>query len=129
MHVGRGLRGHAWTAGVRIPPGQADEGLRAAGALRGRHPGLPVLVLGQYVQRSYAAGPLDSGGGSGAGYLLKDRIGQIEEFLTVVGAVGAVTGRAARRMARRAGGNESLRGRLSRSGNVVAPHVPRRRTP
>ncbi|MET7617739.1 response regulator transcription factor [Streptomyces sp. NPDC005408] len=72
---------------VRMPPGQTDEGLRAAVALREQLPGLPVLVLSQYVQRSYAADLLDSGDGSGVGYLLKDRIGQVEDFLAAVGTV------------------------------------------
>ncbi|MER7663092.1 MULTISPECIES: response regulator transcription factor [unclassified Streptomyces] len=66
---------------VRMPPGFQDEGLRAAVALRERNPALPVLVLGQYVQRAYAADLLDSGDGTGIGYLLKDRVGRIEEFL------------------------------------------------
>lgn len=74
---------------VRMPPGQTDEGLRAAVALREQRPGLPVLVLSQYVQRSYAADLLDSGDGSGVGYLLKDRIGQVEDFLAAVGTVVA----------------------------------------
>ncbi|MFJ2867858.1 response regulator [Kitasatospora sp. NPDC087314] len=74
---------------VRMPPGGSDEGLRAAVELRGSRPGLPVLVLSQYIQRSYAAELLDSGDGSGVGYLLKDRIGQVEEFLDAVGAVAA----------------------------------------
>ncbi|MFI6059648.1 response regulator [Streptomyces sp. NPDC051286] len=66
---------------VRMPPGLQDEGLRAAVELRERQPALPVLVLSQYVQRTYAAELLDSGDGSGVGYLLKDRVGQIEEFI------------------------------------------------
>ncbi|WP_097240401.1 MULTISPECIES: response regulator [unclassified Streptomyces] len=74
---------------VRMPPGQTDEGLRAALLLRERTPGLPVLVLSQYVQRSYAARLLDAGDGSGVGYLLKDRIGQIEEFVAAVHTVAA----------------------------------------
>lgn len=74
---------------VRMPPGQSDEGLRAAVELREARPGLPVLVLSQYVQRSYAADLLDSGDGSGVGYLLKDRVGQIEDFLTAVGTVAS----------------------------------------
>ncbi|MFI6641244.1 response regulator [Streptomyces sp. NPDC050504] len=65
---------------VRMPPGFQDEGLHAAVRLRERTPGLPVLVLSQYVQRSYAGELLDSGDGSGVGYLLKDRVGQVEEF-------------------------------------------------
>ncbi|MEU9860459.1 response regulator transcription factor [Streptomyces sp. NPDC047971] len=66
---------------VRMPPGFQDEGLRAAVALRADRPGLPVLVLSQYVQRTYAADLLDAGDGTGVGYLLKDRVGQVEEFL------------------------------------------------
>ncbi|WP_327367480.1 response regulator transcription factor [Streptomyces sp. NBC_01217] len=66
---------------VRMPPGFQDEGLHAAVRLREKQPALPVLVLSQYVQRTYAADLLDSGDGSGVGYLLKDRVGQIEEFI------------------------------------------------
>ncbi|MDG4821458.1 response regulator transcription factor [Asanoa sp. WMMD1127] len=66
---------------VRMPPGFTDEGLRAAVALRNAHPGLPVLVLSQYVQPTYAAELLDSGGGRGVGYLLKHRVGRVEEFM------------------------------------------------
>ncbi|MFF3393274.1 response regulator [Streptomyces sp. NPDC002669] len=66
---------------VRMPPGFQDEGLHAAIRLRTRRPALPVLVLSQYVQRTYAADLLDSGDGSGVGYLLKDRVGQVEEFI------------------------------------------------
>lgn len=66
---------------VRMPPGFQDEGLHAAVRLREKRPALPVLVLSQYVQRTYAAELLDSGDGTGVGYLLKDRIGQVEEFV------------------------------------------------
>ncbi|THA81821.1 response regulator transcription factor [Streptomyces sp. A0592] len=72
---------------VRMPPGFGDEGLRAAVELRTARPALPVLVLSQYVQRSYAADLLDSGDGSGVGYLLKDRVGHVEQFLDAVGTV------------------------------------------
>ncbi|WP_345434567.1 response regulator transcription factor [Actinoallomurus vinaceus] len=64
---------------VRMPPGYRDEGLRAALELRRAHPGLPVLVLSQYVEQSYAADLLQTGGG--VGYLLKDRVGDVAEFL------------------------------------------------
>jgi len=74
---------------VRMPPGHTDEGLRAAVRLRGRQPDLPVLVLSQYVQRAYAAELLDSGAGSAVGYLLKDRIGQVEEFADALARVAA----------------------------------------
>ena len=73
----------------RMPPGFRDEGLRAAVALRAERPGLPVLVLSQYVQRDYAADLLDSGDGTGVGYLLKDRIGQVEEFVDALARVAA----------------------------------------
>ncbi|MFF5971784.1 response regulator [Streptomyces sp. NPDC012769] len=72
---------------VRMPPGFQDEGLRAAVALRAERPALPILVLSQYVQRSYAADLLDAGDGTGVGYLLKDRIGQVEEFLDALARV------------------------------------------
>lgn len=74
---------------VRMPPGLTDEGLRAAVRVREKDPSLPVLVLSQYVQRSYAADLLDSGDGGGVGYLLKDRIGQVEEFVAAVRDVAA----------------------------------------
>jgi len=78
---------------VRMPPGFQDEGLRAAVLLREERPGLPVLVLSQYVQHAYAAELLDSGEGVGVGYLLKDRVGQVGEFvaaLTEVAGGGTV---------------------------------------
>lgn len=74
---------------VRMPPGFQDEGLHAAVRLRERQPSLPVLVLSQYVQRAYAAELLDSGDGSGVGYLLKDRVGQVEDFETALQSVAS----------------------------------------
>ncbi|MGP4010923.1 response regulator [Streptomyces sp. 4N124] len=74
---------------VRMPPGFQDEGLHAAVQLREERPGLPVLVLSQYVQRAYAAELLDSGDGSGVGYLLKDRVGQVEEFVNALAEVAS----------------------------------------
>ena len=74
---------------VRMPPGFSDEGLRAAVALRQAHPGLPVLVLSQYVQRTYAAELLDSGDGVAIGYLLKERVGDLDEFIDAVHRVVA----------------------------------------
>lgn len=73
---------------VRMPPGFRDEGLRAALEARERIPGLPVLVLSQYVEESYAA-ELLGGGTSGVGYLLKDRIGRVDEFLDALERVAA----------------------------------------
>jgi len=73
---------------VRMPPGFRDEGLRAALAARQEIPGLPVLVLSQYVEESYAA-ELLGGGASGVGYLLKDRVGRVDEFLDALERVAA----------------------------------------
>lgn len=71
---------------VRMPPAFTDEGLRAAITLRQQRPGLPVLVLSQYVEQTYAAELLDSGRG-GVGYLLKDRIGDVTEFAAALARV------------------------------------------
>ncbi|MCX4815231.1 response regulator transcription factor [Streptomyces sp. NBC_01239] len=73
---------------VRMPPDFRDEGLRAAREARARIPGLPVLVLSQYVEEAYAA-ELLQGGADGLGYLLKDRIGRIDEFLDALERVAA----------------------------------------
>jgi DNA-binding NarL/FixJ family response regulator len=65
---------------VRMPPSQRDEGLRAAIEARRRVPGTPVLVLSQYVEREYATELLADRAG-GVGYLLKDRVGDVREFM------------------------------------------------
>jgi DNA-binding NarL/FixJ family response regulator len=65
---------------VRMPPSQRDEGLRAAIEARRRVRGSPVLVLSQHVERRYATELLADGAG-GVGYLLKDRVGDIPEFM------------------------------------------------
>jgi DNA-binding NarL/FixJ family response regulator len=74
---------------VRMPPGFSDEGLQAAIALRAADPDLPVLVLSQYVEQTYAAELLDSGRSAGVGYLLKDRIGEVAEFVDALVQVAA----------------------------------------
>jgi DNA-binding NarL/FixJ family response regulator len=67
---------------VRMPPTQRDEGLRAAIEARRLVPGTPILVLSQYVERQYATELLaGGGGGGGVGYLLKDRVGDVPEFM------------------------------------------------
>ncbi|MEV5575835.1 response regulator transcription factor [Spirillospora sp. NPDC052269] len=71
---------------VRLPPGFRDEGLRAAIEARRAIPGLPILVLSQYVEETYA-GELLSDGGGAVGYLLKDRIGRVDEFLDALDRV------------------------------------------
>jgi DNA-binding NarL/FixJ family response regulator len=68
---------------VRMPPGFRDEGLRAAVEARRRVPGSPVLVLSQYVEERYAGELLESGA-QGIGYLLKDRVADVAEFVAAV---------------------------------------------
>lgn len=65
---------------VRMPPTHTDEGLRAALRARELVPGLPVLVLSQYVEERYAV-ELISDGAGGVGYLLKERVADVEEFV------------------------------------------------
>lgn len=64
---------------VRMPPDHSDEGLRAAAAIRADHPEVGILVLSQYVADAYLPALLETGGG--IGYLLKDRVGHVREFL------------------------------------------------
>jgi DNA-binding NarL/FixJ family response regulator len=68
---------------VRLPPTFTDEGLRAAIEARRVRPGLPVLVFSQYVEEVYAA-ELLAAGSEGVGYLLKDRVSRVDEFLEAV---------------------------------------------
>ena len=73
---------------VRLPPGFRDEGLRAALAIRRREPGTPILILSQYVERVYAAELIADGHGA-VGYLLKDRVTALDDFLDAVDRVAA----------------------------------------
>jgi DNA-binding NarL/FixJ family response regulator len=68
---------------VRLPPTFTDEGLRAAIEARHRHPGFPLLILSQYVEQLYARELLSDGAG-GVGYLLKDRVGDVRQFVEAV---------------------------------------------
>lgn len=72
---------------VRLPPTFTDEGIRAALALRARRPELPVLVLSQYVEERYAS-ELIVGQGGALGYLLKDRVADVADFLESVERIG-----------------------------------------
>ncbi|GGS60467.1 response regulator transcription factor [Streptomyces violaceus] len=75
---------------VRMPPGQTDEGLRTARLIQAEQPGLAVLVLSQYVEQTFADELLDDRrAGVGTGYLLKERIGDVEEFADAVTRVAA----------------------------------------
>jgi len=105
---------------VRMPPTFTDEGLRAALRLRRDDPRLPVLVVSQYVEQTYAAELLESAraGTAGIGYLLKDRIGDVVEF--------------AEALERVAGGHtvvdpEVVRQLLSRRRDPLARLTPRER--
>lgn len=93
-------------ADVRMPPSFTDEGLRAAVEIRARWPEVAILVLSQYVEERYAADLL-AGGTSGLGYLLKDRVADVRDFIA-----------AARRVA---GGGTAL------DPDVVAQLLARRR--
>lgn len=73
---------------VRMPPSHTDEGLRAALEVRGEWPEARVMVLSQYVEVSYADDLLATGDG-GIGYLLKDRVSDLDDFLNAVASVAA----------------------------------------
>ncbi|MEU0670438.1 response regulator transcription factor [Streptomyces lavendulocolor] len=74
-------------ADVRMPPTHTDEGLRAALAIRRSRPRVGVLVLSQYVENRYAT-ELLTGDPEGVGYLLKDRVAQVDDFLDALERVG-----------------------------------------
>ena len=73
---------------VRMPPKRTDDGLRAALELRAQHPDIGVLVLSQYYEESYAL-ELIGDRAEGVGYLLKERVGDVEAFTEAVGRVAA----------------------------------------
>ncbi|MFI9046292.1 LuxR C-terminal-related transcriptional regulator [Streptomyces sp. NPDC053427] len=79
---------HAVVVDVRMPPTHTDEGLRAAVQIRERWPEVGVLVLSQYVERRYAT-ELLTDDSEGVGYLLKDRVVRVDEFLDALERVGA----------------------------------------
>ena len=73
---------------VRMPPTHTDEGIKASIELRSRHPDARILVLSQYVEERYASELLADGRG-GIGYLLKDRVADVDEFIEAVQRVAA----------------------------------------
>ena len=105
---------------IKMPPSFRDEGLRAAVQLRRDHPGLPVVVLSQYVQQEYAADLI--GTGDAVGYLLKDRVADIAEFVaalrTVVGGGTVVDPDVVRRLISRP--QDPLAGLSGREREVLA---------
>ena len=77
------LRPDVVVADIRMPPSHTDEGLRATTRIRAQWPGAPILLLSQYVVAGYLPELLADGGGA-LGYLLKDRVGDIDAFLGAV---------------------------------------------
>lgn len=66
---------------IRMPPDHSDEGLRAAVTIRATYPEIAIMVLSAYVADAYVAELLEATSGGGVGYLLKDRVGHVREFL------------------------------------------------
>ena len=73
---------------IRLPPSYTDEGMRAALTIRARHPGVGVLVLSQYVEVGLAM-QLLADSADGAGYLLKDRVSNVKDFIDALHRVAA----------------------------------------
>ncbi|MDN3356004.1 response regulator transcription factor [Actinomadura sp. DC4] len=73
---------------IRMPPTHTDEGLRAAIELRRDHPGLGILLFSQYVETRYATDLL-AGSPAGVGYLLKERVGDIDDFVDALHRVAS----------------------------------------
>ncbi|MFV0632860.1 response regulator transcription factor [Demequina sp.] len=86
--VRRGPRPDLVVSDIRMPPTRTDDGLRAALALRQEFPGLPCLLLSQHTERAYAEDLLADGAG-GVGYLLKDRVTDLEAFERALQTVAA----------------------------------------
>ncbi|WP_461038543.1 response regulator [Streptomyces mayteni] len=87
LAAARTLRPDIVVTDVRMPPDHGDDGLRAARTLRADRADLPILLLSQYIEQSYATHLLDLGGESGLGYLLKDRVSAVAEFADAVARV------------------------------------------
>ncbi|MEU7604903.1 response regulator transcription factor [Streptomyces sp. NPDC040724] len=110
---------------VRMPPGFTDEGVRAALMIRRQSPGTAVLLLSQYVEERYAADLLAAPSGAGIGYLLKQRVADVEEFIDALRRV-ASGGTAldpqvvAQLLLRRGGGPDPLERLTPREREVLA---------
>ena len=74
---------------IRMPPTHTDEGLRAAARIRADQPGIAIMVLSAYVAEAYVPELLEAVGAAGVGYLLKDRVGHVREFLASLDRVAA----------------------------------------
>jgi DNA-binding NarL/FixJ family response regulator len=108
---------------VRLPPGFRDEGLRAALRIRSADPDARVLIVSQYVERAYAADLLADGRG-GVGYLLKDRVTALDDFLDAVERVAAggtaMDPEVVRQLFARNGRNHGVDGLTAREREVLA---------
>jgi DNA-binding NarL/FixJ family response regulator len=89
MHAVRRERPDLAIVDIRLPPNFRDEGLRAALELRRSAPETAILVVSQYVEHTYAAELLAEAGGGGVGYLLKDRVIDVADFVDAVRRVGS----------------------------------------
>jgi DNA-binding NarL/FixJ family response regulator len=87
LHKVRSFKPDVVITDIRMPPTHNDEGLRAALQIREEHPGMGVLVLSQYVELGLAMKLLEESA-DGVGYLLKDRIRDVDEFVAAVRRVG-----------------------------------------
>jgi len=88
VHAVRAERPQVAIVDIRLPPGFRDEGLRAALELRRTTPDTAVLVVSQYVEHAYASELLAEAGAGGVGYLLKDRVIDVTDFVDAVRRVG-----------------------------------------
>jgi class 3 adenylate cyclase/ActR/RegA family two-component response regulator len=79
---------HVAIVDIRMPPTNTDEGLRAAKVIRDEFPGVGVLVLSSHIEEEYARELLENGA-TGVGYMLKDRVGEVEEFTEAVRRIAA----------------------------------------
>ncbi|MFC8447518.1 LuxR C-terminal-related transcriptional regulator [Kitasatospora sp. NPDC057223] len=107
---------------IRLPPTHTDDGLRAALSARERIPGLPILLLSQYVEQIYARELLADGAG-GVGYLLKDRVFSDDQFVdtirTVAGGGTVMDPEVVTRLLGRGGRGEPLGGLTERERQVL----------
>lgn len=107
---------------IRMPPTNTDEGLRAAAAIRSSHPSVAVLVLSQHIEARAAAGLFDARP-AGIGYLLKERVSELNEFLaaarTVAGGGSVVDPIVADQLLRRRRDNSTLARLTDRERDVL----------
>ena len=126
---GQGRLPDAIITDVRMPPSMRNDGLEAALAIRRRHPAVAIMVLSQYVSAAYAQqlfaadAPVDAGG---TGYLLKDRVSEVADFLgslRVVLAGGMVTDPEVLELMARGLSNGQISAQMIVSRAAVAKHV------